>query len=82
MTDIINVAPTRPIESIPLSYRQIGNLAVCAWCGERSKSAYAITDPPARAVFNIGNCGRSACAEEAAKVRTRVAVHQRIVDLT
>jgi hypothetical protein len=81
MADIINVTP-RQIESIPLSYRQIGNLAVCAWCGERAKSAYAITDPRARAVFNIGNCGRSACAEEAAKVRTRVAVHQRIVDLT
>jgi hypothetical protein len=29
MTDIINVTPTRSIESIPLSYRQIGNLAVC-----------------------------------------------------
>ena len=38
--------------------------------------------PGARAVFNIGNCERPACAEEAAKVRARVAVHQRVVDLT
>jgi hypothetical protein len=56
MTDIINVTPARPIESIPLSYRQIGSLKVCAWCDERAKSAFAITDPPARAVFNVGNC--------------------------
>jgi hypothetical protein len=82
MTDIINVTLTRPIEPIPLCYRQIGNLAVCAWCGERSKSAYAITDPPARAVFNIGNCGRAACAAQAAKARARLAAHQRMVDLT
>jgi hypothetical protein len=33
VTDIINVTPSRPIESIPQSYRQIGSLAVCAWCG-------------------------------------------------
>ena len=79
MADIINVTPTEPV---PPPYRQIGNLAVCAWCGERAKSAFAITDPPARAVFNIGNCGRPACAEEAAKVRARVAVHQRLVELT
>jgi len=57
-------------------------LVICGGCGERSKSAYAITDPPAGAVFNIGNCGRAACAEEATKVRARVALHQRVVDLT
>jgi hypothetical protein len=78
----INDTSISPIEPIPPPYRQIGNLAVCAWCGERAKSAFAITDPSARAVFNIGNCGRPACVEEAAKVRARVAVHQRIVDLT
>ena len=64
-----------------MSYRQIGNLAV-AGAASAQKSAYAITDPPARAVFNIGNCGRPVCAGDAAKVRTRVAVHQRIVKLT
>ena len=78
MADIINVTPTEPV---PPPYRQIGDLGVCAWCGGGSKSAYAITDSPARVVFNIGNCGRAACADEAAKVRAG-AVHQRIVDLT
>ena len=52
----INGTSISPIEPIPPPYRQIGNLAVCAWCGEHSKSAFAITDRPARAVFNIGNC--------------------------
>jgi hypothetical protein len=60
----INITPTKPVSP---PYRQIGDLGVCAWCGERSKCAYAIIDPPARAVFNIGNCGRAACAEGAAK---------------
>jgi hypothetical protein len=82
MADINNDTPIRPIEPVPPPFRQMGHLGVCAWCGERSKSAYAITDPQARAVFNIGNCGRAARAEEATKVRARVAVHQRLVDLT
>ncbi len=79
MADTINVTPIGPIAP---PYRQIGRLGVCAWCGGGSKSAYTITDPPARVIFNIGNCGSAACAKEAAKVRARVAVHQRIVNLT
>jgi hypothetical protein len=81
MADIIDVTPISPIGPIPPPYRQIGDLGMCAWCGGGSNSAYAITDPPARVVFNTGNCGRAACAAEAAKVRARLAAHQRIVDL-
>jgi hypothetical protein len=76
MVATVTIRPTEP------SYRQIGNPGICAWCGEPSRSTYAIVDPPARALFNIGNCGRAACAAEVVKVRGRVAPHQRVVDLT
>jgi hypothetical protein len=36
------VAPISPVER---HYRQIGDLAKCAWCGERAKSAFEIYNP-------------------------------------
>jgi hypothetical protein len=61
-------------------YRQIGDPAKCAWCGERVKSAFEIYDP-AGWVFRLGVCGREACGEEATKVRSRIGPLQRLVDL-
>jgi hypothetical protein len=70
------VVPIRPVER---PYRQIGDPAKCAWCGERARSAFEIYDP-AGWVFRLGACGREACGEEAAKVRSRVGPLQRLVD--
>jgi hypothetical protein len=58
-----SVTPIGPVEC---SYRQIGDPAKCAWCGERAKSAFEIYDPVGW-VFRLGICGREA------KVRSRIA---------
>ena len=70
-----SVTPIRPVDR---PYRQIGDPAKCAWCGERAKSAFAITDSGGW-VFRLGLC--AACGEEAAEVRSRIGPHQRLVDL-
>ena len=68
------ITPIRPVER---PYREIGDPARCAWCGERARSAFEIYDPAAW-VFRLGVCG--ACDEEAAKVRSRIGPFQRLVD--
>ena len=70
------VAPIRPVER---PYRQIGDRAKCVCCGERARSAFEIYDP-AGWVFRLGVCGREACGDEAAKVRSRIGPLQRLVD--
>ena len=69
-----------PIESAERPYRQIGDPARCAWCGDRSRSAFGIYDPTGW-VFRLGVCGREACGEEATKVRGRTGPLQSLVDL-
>jgi hypothetical protein len=69
-----------PIRSVERSYRQIGDPAKCAWCGERARSAFEIYDPAAW-VFRLGVSGREACGEEATKVRSRIGPLQRLVEL-
>jgi hypothetical protein len=69
------ITPIRPVER---PYRQIGDLAKCAWCGARAKSAFEIFDQ-AGWVFRLGVC--AACGEEAAKARSRIGPLQRLVDL-
>jgi hypothetical protein len=69
------ITPIRPVER---PYRQIGDPARCAWCGERAKSAFAITDPGGW-VFRLGVC--AVCGGEAAEVRSRIGPLQRFVDL-
>jgi hypothetical protein len=69
------ITPIRPVER---PYRQIGDPARCAWCGERARSAFEIYDPVAW-VFRLGVC--AACGEEATKVRSRIGPLQRLVDL-
>jgi hypothetical protein len=71
------VTPIRPVER---PYRQIGDPAKCAWCGERARSAFEIYDP-AGWVFRLGVCEQEACEEEAAKLRNRIGPLQRLVDL-
>jgi hypothetical protein len=70
-----SVTPIRPVDR---PYRQIGDPAKCAWCGERAKSAFEICDP-AGWVFRLGACG--ACGEEATRVRSRIGPLQRLADL-
>jgi hypothetical protein len=53
-----------PIRTASRPYRQIGDPAKCAWCGERAKSAFAITDPG-------GGCFVSASAPHAARRRQK-----------
>ena len=77
---VTSVTPIKSVESAVRPYRQIGDPAKCAWCGERSRSAFEIYDP-AGWVFRLGVCGRKACDEEAAKVRRRIGSLQRLVDL-
>ena len=73
------VTPTRPVER---PYRQIGDPAKCAWCGERARSAFEIYDP-AGWVFRLGACAREACGEEAAKSSgAELGPLQRLVDPT
>jgi hypothetical protein len=69
------ITPIKPVER---PYRQIGDPARCAWCGERASSAFEIYDP-AGWLFRLGVC--AACGEEAAEVRSRLGPHQRLVDL-
>jgi hypothetical protein len=69
------ITPIKPVER---PYRQIGDPAKCAWCGERAKSAFEIYDQ-AGWVFRLGVC--AACGEEAAEVRSRIGPHQRLVEL-
>lgn len=71
---------TTGIRSVDRPYRQIGDPAKCAWCGERAKSAFEVYDP-AGWVLRLGICGREACGEEAMKVRGRIGALQRLVDL-
>jgi hypothetical protein len=70
-----SVMPIKPAER---PHRQIGDPAKCAWCGERAKSAFAITDPGGW-VFRLGVC--AVCGGEAAEVRSRIGPLQRFVDL-
>ena len=70
------VAPIRPVER---PYRQIGDPTKCVCCGERARSAFEIYDP-AGWVFRLGVCGREACGDEAAKIRSRIGPLQRLVD--
>jgi hypothetical protein len=74
------ITPIRSVEPALRPQQQIGDPAKCAWCGDRAKSAFAITHPGGW-VFRRGVCGREACGEEAAEVRSRIGPHQRLVDL-
>jgi hypothetical protein len=68
------ITPIRPVER---PYREIGDPARCAWCGERARSAFEIYDPAGW----VGVCGREACGEEGMKVRSRICPLQHLVNL-